>query len=395
MIPRDISFQAYQKPEVDKSAGAQHSTEIMLQSSEHPKLNFTARENQDGAMSNLLKHYVGIFDPETMTMELVEAKMVSFRSTLRQEDEDMQASRAETKPTGAEARRELGKEFGTKKAKKAISQSMDNKVVSSDKQRGLSPSSLRKANPTANAILDSMEASTADMPTTEAMQADIQESKPRPKHDSSAKTPEDAYRVEDVVGEDMMVALKVKPWVTAIEEGKGVTVSSRFVVRRVEGLVEADEIKKLKLLKYVLVLEEFHNLCVAKGKAGARIPKREVLREKLGESDSVLDKLLERFTTNMKVTTWHADLIRTTLAVLTLIIDDFETDTHELREDLGMKPSEIVKYFAEVGARIRPPPEKMQREKSWTKAEVALHGIAKLKLPLEFPKPKMMSRNRR
>lgn len=394
-VPKNIAFQAYRAIQTTQSSNAGQSNELLLQSADHPKLNFVAREDLNEATLDHLKHFVGIFDPESNTLELVEAKTVSVRSTLRSEDQDVQAQRMKVKTAGAEARRELGREFGTKKAKKAISQNADNKIMSPQKQRGLSPNSLRKANPAASAILDSMEASALDVPTKEAIEAEVQQSKPRPKHNPSAQTPQDAYSIDAVVGEDMMIALKVKPWVTAVEEGDGITVPSRFVVRRVKQLVEDDDIKKLKLLKYVLVLEEFLKQCVANGKAGVRIPKREVLRENLGEPDSVLDKLVERFTTNTKVTSWHAHLIRTTLAVLTLIIDDYETDTYDLREDLGMKPPEIAKYFAEVGARVRAPGEKRQKNMKWTKAEATLHGIAKLQVPLDFPKPRIMPRSRR
>ena len=342
-----------------------------------------------------MKHYVGILDPATDTLQLVEADLLSLQSTLRSEDDDVAARQDEEKATRATARRELGLEFGTKKAKKAISQGADNKVVSSEKQRAMSPQSLRKANPTASAVMDSVDASMQDAPTEEALQAENEEAKPRPKHDSSAERVEDVYPISQVVGEDMMLSLKVKPWVEAIQNEENVQVPSRFVAHRMKALVQVDNIRKLKVAKYIYVLLEVLKAGETKGKQGTRLPKREVLKEKLGVSDDVVGKLIERFTTNGKVTKWHVDLIKSTLAVLTLIIDDFETDTHDLREDLIMKPPEMATYFKQVGARLKPPSSVVSGKKNWNKNEAGRHDFAHLELPLQFPKPRFIPRNRR
>lgn len=40
------------------------------------------------------------------------------------------------------------------------------------------------------------------------------------------------------------------------------------------------------------------------------------------------------------MTKWHTDNLVTHMAALSLIIDGFETDMHDLREDLGLKRQE-------------------------------------------------------
>jgi len=35
---------------------------------------------------------------------------------------------------------------------------------------------------------------------------------------------------------------------------------------------------------------------------------------------------------------WHVDNLMTHLAALSLIVDEYQTDTYDLREDLGLKP---------------------------------------------------------
>lgn len=40
------------------------------------------------------------------------------------------------------------------------------------------------------------------------------------------------------------------------------------------------------------------------------------------------------------MTKWHMDYFFTHMAALTLYVDDYETDIHDIREDLMMRPAE-------------------------------------------------------
>ena len=50
------------------------------------------------------------------------------------------------------------------------------------------------------------------------------------------------------------------------------------------------------------------------------------------------------------------------------------------------RPFRIKQYFAEVGCRVGPPTETDQMKLKITKAEGKSHFMAKLRLPLQFPK---------
>lgn len=90
------------------------------------------------------------------------------------------------------------------------------------------------------------------------------------------------------------------------------------------------------------------------------------------------------------LTKWHIDNLLTHIAVLTLYIDDFETDTCDLREDLGLSQKTLEMYFKELGAKMAPMSEKQRSDIKITKEVAGLHRIAKLKLPLEFPKQRVV-----
>ena len=57
--------------------------ELLLHSSAHPKLDWTAREETSNGVESHLKHYIGVFDPEKGKLQLTEAKKLVVRSTLR------------------------------------------------------------------------------------------------------------------------------------------------------------------------------------------------------------------------------------------------------------------------------------------------------------------------
>lgn len=66
------------------------STELLLQSSEHPKLDFVGREANEDADSQL-KHYVAVVDPASKTWEFVEVRRITLRGAVRraaEEDEE-------------------------------------------------------------------------------------------------------------------------------------------------------------------------------------------------------------------------------------------------------------------------------------------------------------------
>lgn len=73
------------------------SSELLLQSSEHPKLDFVGRESNEDADSQL-KHYVAVLDAEKKTWEFVEVRRMVVRGavrTLKPVDEESEESEDE------------------------------------------------------------------------------------------------------------------------------------------------------------------------------------------------------------------------------------------------------------------------------------------------------------
>lgn len=79
-----ISFQPYTKPRANGPqrpgrSGAIATTEVLLHSSAHPKMDYTVREED-----SLQKHYVGVYDPATGKLEVTEARKMEVRAAVRE-----------------------------------------------------------------------------------------------------------------------------------------------------------------------------------------------------------------------------------------------------------------------------------------------------------------------
>lgn len=306
-VPKDIKFKAFSRPRGESAKKA--TEELLLHSSDHPKIDYTARENRDVGAEASLKHYVGVYDPVAKKLQVVEARKIAVRSTLRSEDQQAQEEHAAevarvssgNGTTIRSKRHDLGMTFGTKKAKKAINALTENAIA--PQQAGgeeLDQEGIRnaiKADPAQAAIMESMAAAVSSAPTAASLQAAVDENKPRPKANLHAEHPKDVYPLSTIIGVETMKEVKVRPWVEANEAGEPIQSTSRFVSYRVENLLQNDDIPKLKVLRYVLVLIKFYQALIPGGKSGGRkLPLRDKLVKAMGEEAFLLETVKRRFT---------------------------------------------------------------------------------------------------
>lgn len=94
------------------------------------------------------------------------------------------------------------------------------------------------------------------------------------------------------------------------------------------------------------------------------------------------------------MTTWHVDKLCLHILTLTLIIDDFSTDVSDIRDDLRLDARRVSQLFSELGCKLSSPTEadRLGRLGGISKKEADSHKMAKLKLPLQFPKQRVNKR---
>ncbi|ELQ44368.1 hypothetical protein OOU_Y34scaffold00088g8 [Pyricularia oryzae Y34] len=372
-VSPSVQFNPYTKlrKASSKSRNAPVLGDILLHSSSHRSLDYTAREEQSQNGEGFLRHYIGVFDPKTGELEVVEARKVTVRGSSMRPHSGMSLPIVQT---NMDMRTDLGQAFGTKKAKKALVSKVENAITA------INNASSRDSGAGEAALMASIKTAAANMPTRDELQAAVDGAKPVPKGNYDAAEIQDVYDPDQIIGSDVLNAIPVRDWQTANKNDENVQLTSRYVANRLPRVGEhAESLKRLRILRYLYFLMTF--IKIAKpGKNGVRkLPPRDKLREALSPApDVVLDSLRHKFADGTQMRKIHADLIMTTCCVLASIIDSFEVDTFDLREDLQLEQKQLNSYFAEIGARTKPV---VNGDKKTT--------IAKLALPLQFPKVSM------
>ncbi|KAF2028379.1 DNA-directed RNA polymeras-like protein I 49 kDa polypeptide [Setomelanomma holmii] len=386
IFPPSIFFSPYKRTKI-LPEGATHT--LLLQSSEHPRLDYTAEEERDGSSESQLKDYIGVFDPATKKLQLVPVKRVTVRSTLRSETEEMreEQEKLEARQATMMAKRHaLAAEFGSKKSRKAIEDMTLNAIRSGNPT---DPASTRNEGVAEN-ILNNMTTATGTMPTKEDLAAAVDKSKPRPTPNMAAEYPTDVYPIETVVGSELMTMIEIKYWVDASEAGQGVSVTSKYVAKRITRLSRNKQIQKLKVLQFIYLCINFAAALSGPTGRPKKIPPKGKLEDMMGDDAPAgcVMAIRRKFAAegSFEMPRWNIDNLMTHIAAASLIVDDFEVDVNDLRDDLKLENKEIKAYFQELGCRVNNPTATEQAKWKLTKAEAVNHNIAKLKLPLQFPK---------
>ncbi|KAK4202712.1 putative DNA-directed RNA polymerase I subunit RPA49 [Triangularia verruculosa] len=363
------AFEVYEKaPEQStkrrKSGGIPPPAEIALHSSTHMSVDYTARETEQ-----LLNHYVAIVDPKTKKIEIISAKKMLVRHKVRSKNAKDTSAKSATQ-TNYEKRTALGEEFGTRKAKKALKSVADNAIVASTDKMGQAE----------HAMLQNVKEVFANSATKEELQAAVDQVRPVPRGNYDAEHIQDVYIPREIIGSDILNAVPVMDWQEAVHNNEAVNVPSRFVAHRIARVAANKEDKeRLQVLRYLLWVIIFW-VTTGKGKErGTKsIAKRDKLRELLSPApEVVIENIRRKFSDNGTMRKEHMELLMTHCCVFASIIDSFEVNMNDLREDLKLEQKQLAQYFMEVGARVKQ-----------SKAGGNINHIAKLQLPLIFPKIK-------
>lgn len=223
------------------------------------------------------------------------AHPVTLRTALRAEAQEVRAQNAVR--SFAQQREDLGQEFGTKKAKKAIASKTENAITSgADRSRQGGKLDLVES-----AVMDSVKEASDALPAREAMQDEILASKPIPKPNLRATEVENVYPIGSLVPAGDMRNLAVKEWQDAAAAGEDIKLTSRYVAHRLQPIAMRDDVQRLKALKYLLLLLDF-NTALKPNRGGKKVPPKDQLRDKLTAwPESLIESVRRRFSDNKYV----------------------------------------------------------------------------------------------
>ncbi|GAB1523388.1 DNA-directed RNA polymerase I subunit rpa49 [Rhizoctonia solani] len=258
-----------------------------------------------------------------------------------------------------QARNALGEAFGTKKAKAAIKAAERNRV------------DVGAMKDVRDFVVDSVRGGTSALPTKDAVTEMSLSSRLIPTPDLSASTPSDAYPLANVIPPAEFTSISIQPFLAATTpEDRRALLPHRhsiWINGRLRALFANGE------------STASHTLSKATGDP------RAALRERLDSAtvpDLVFDGLLERFTETARggrptVTSQTETKLFTYLLALCLRIDAFSTVILPLANDLKISPVKLTTYFKSLGCKIQGTGDERR---------------AVLTVPLEFPKPRSMTK---
>lgn len=385
-MPKKLLFHSYQprdEPRPKKQSKHAAAKELLLHSTAHRSLDLTAREEEPRGSGLLVKHYVGIYDPRTGRLEVIEAKKMVVRGQVRAKQAPSSSADNTVKQSIADRRTDLGETFGTKKAKKAIREKVLNAISPQKKPRDNMPTKVDSAS---RAMLESVGAITSQMATQEELQATVDEAKPVPRANTAAKDIQDVYDPEAIIGADILNLVPIREWQEKARHGEGIQIQSQFVAARVNAIATNDEaVTRLRVLRYLGFVVVFYLSTKRGNKRGTRrLPSREELRENLTPApEAVIENIRRKFSDGGVMRKFHVDLLKTHCCVFACIVDNFEVDTQNLSADLRLDAKEMNQYFHEIGARVK--------QVTNNKADGQTVNVARLALPLNLPKQRRIA----
>jgi len=270
---------------------------------------------------------------------------------------------------------ELGVVFGTKKAKQAIKSIAENAFTISE-----------EIGAEDHAVMSSINKASKSMATADDLQAAVDQARPVPKGNYDADEIYDVYVPAEIIGKDVLKAIPVLEWQEKVNAMEAIAVPSRFVANRVNRVaVNENAVERLKVLRYLCWLLIFWGATgPGKARGTLSIGKKEKLRELMAPApEVVIENIRRKFSDGGVMRKQHIDLLMTHCCVFAIIIDNFEVNTFDLREDLNLEQKQLNQYFMEIGARLKK-----------TKTGDNIEHIAKLALPLQFPRIRMPAKRR-
>ncbi|KAK8140286.1 hypothetical protein PG984_000352 [Apiospora sp. TS-2023a] len=349
----NISFQAYTRPAPNKKKSKKASPpELMLHASTD-RVEYTAKEDGDGGVDSHLAHYIGVFDPATGKLDVIQAKKMTMRATPKAQKAPEESAADAAFRTMTEQRNTLGMEFGTKKAKKAIASITENAIgpgrSNVEGVTTLDSSSL--------ALMDSISDAARGIASREQLQATADQSKPVPPGNFEATEIQDVYKPEELIGADLLSSIPVKDWQDIAKKQSPLTNTNKYVS------------------------ESFWNVARKHAKREGprlfKLPDRKKLQELLDPAPvQLIDSIRRKFSEGGEVRKFHTDLLKTYCCALVSILENFEFETEAIRFDLSMTEKEFTQYFKQIGGKM------MVRKDPTGKGKMQ---VAKLALPLEFP----------
>ncbi|KAK6522307.1 DNA-directed RNA polymerase I subunit rpa49 [Arthrobotrys megalospora] len=397
-IPQSLSFSAFsKKTRVSKHTPA--GTKIDARETEYCVKASTVRIDYDGRVEGEdgVSYYVGVYDPETSNVDVYPSPLVHVRRQVRRLKEKEIPEKASTGNL-MDSRQALSAAFGNRTSKKALLDEQLNTITTST----LGPTASTSV---VSAISSAVDTATASLPTSESLRTGSGNSKylPPVHADEDGVTVDTVYRIEEMVEARVLDGCidGVREWEKSVRGGGEVesSISPHYVTSRIRGVIDSgtNVTHRLKILRYIEHLIQFHRLFIS---AFSNTIFRPKLYDAFTSDDkSITNHLITTFTDSKNQNKNDRQMSKTKLTklycwmiILCLKVEeDGKMDLWDLVQDLQIERKEVEMAAREVGARVEGFRDGYFKMMGIGKEESREHRLVALRLPLVFPKNKMLS----
>ncbi|KAK9448728.1 RNA polymerase I associated factor, A49-like protein [Limtongia smithiae] len=327
-------------------------------------------------------YYIGIYDPDTSTVELSAAPVISTNRTIKAYKNQEIAEIKQVNVQRRLQRNALGEAFGTKRAKKAIDDLERNEIDATQLETY------------ADAIIDNVKSSTVDLPSLEMLQEMQGDKRPIPLCNQNAATVEDIYPLSGILSKEELGAIKVGALLREKDATKRAAMlpfkTSNYINDRIARITNENETQTLKLLYYASLLMGLYT--------NKRVSSKGAIMLKLNHPAEVLvNGLIAKFTEQKAaavgkekdaaflITPKNEDKILCYLFATCLHIDQYTVQTPPLVTELSLRPARATQLFKSMGCKIKPCTVAQKEALGLTTAEAAHYKLATLSLPFKLP----------
>lgn len=380
--PSDTGFKLYRNKSQEEK--------FMLHG-ENERLEYVGQTDQESAPGS--KYVVGVFNKKTNRVDLYQSPILVSK-VISKSKRDLAGPNIKNQGVvrGSVLRNALGEAFGTKKAKKAISD-LERNRVDADKLADVAVD-----------IVDTVKTASKGLPTKEEMETAIANDRPTPLANLDATDVEQIYPVENIIPSRELQFIRVNGILKENDIAKKLEFfpyapeSSKYVAKKLTIFKDPSQVVKLQLLYYLsLLLGVYEN---------RRCRSKEQLMEKLNSPpETLIDGILERFTVarggnfgksknrSFFIDPQNEDRLLCYILVIILHLDNFLVEISPIAQEIGIKPSKITSLFRIVGCIVKSATVAQAEAFGINKSDASTYKIASLKVP--FKLPEMTRRGRR
>lgn len=372
--PVDTKFKLYRN---------KHSNDQYILHGENDRLEYIGQTDSESVTGS--QYVVGVFNKKKNSVDLYKAPVLVSK-VVSKSKRDLAGPKIKNQGQvrGSVLRNALGEAFGTKKAKKAISD-LERNRVDSDKLVDVAVD-----------IVDTVKSASKGLPTRKEMEASVSNDRPTPLANLDATDVEQIYPVENIIPSRELQSIRVNGILKEKDIEKKldffpyIPKSTKYIKKKLDIFKEPSQIVKLQLLYYLtLLLGVYEN---------RRCRSKDKLMEKLNSPpESLVDGILERFTVARQgafgrsknrsffVDPHNEDKLLCYILVIMLHLDNFIVEISPVAQDIGLKPSKITSLFRIIGCIVKSATVAQAEAFGISKADISTYKIATLKVPFKLP----------